>query len=684
MRNMDINLSDKLTALKGIGPAKAEAFGKMGIDTVEDLIFTFPVKYENRGERIAIEELKAGEPAIFAGKVVRAFRDPYRGKRNSILKLMVSDGTGLVEIVFFRGGMYMGKTFSEGKTFEFYGTPTMGNRGLQVIHPEYSAAGEIPRGIVPIYHLQGSVSQKEMRNCQLQVKDLHAKAEDSISKETEDKYNLCTLEYALEGLHFPESRQHYGAAVYRNVFNELLILQTGLMQASNPGKSPVKGVCLKEGKQEEEYIKSLSYELIGAQKRCIDEICRDMEKEAPMNRLVQGDVGSGKTAVAEAAMYKTVKCGYQAVLMAPTEILAKQHYEGFKDRFSTFGIEVGFLSGSMKKKEKDEVLSRLKSGDIDIIVGTHALIQPDVEYANLGLVVTDEQHRFGVRQRMNLGKKGKNPNMLLMTATPIPRTLAVIFFGDFDISVIDELPPGRKEITTKLVRGKREACYDFVEKQVSLGRQVYVVTPLIEESEALDVKSAEEVYEELKARFLNLSVDIVHGGMKQEEKDSAMNRFSAGETDVLVATVVIEVGINVPNATVMVVENAERFGLSQLHQLRGRVGRGSDKSYCFLILEHESETALKRCEIMEQSSDGFYISEEDLKLRGPGEILGTRQHGLPDLQITHMARHMDILAKAKEEAEDILKKDPKLSLSEHSKLKKSVNKIFGDGARLNL
>ncbi|MFR9144082.1 MAG: ATP-dependent DNA helicase RecG, partial [Lentihominibacter sp.] len=430
---------------------------------------------------------------------------------------------------------------------------------------------------------------------------------------------------------------------------------------------------------------SMPYTLTGAQKRCIKEIEKDLECGKVMNRLVQGDVGSGKTAVAEIAMYKAVKSGYQAVLMAPTEILARQHFESISRAFKYHGIEVGFLTGSMKAADKRATLEKIKEGSFQIIIGTHAVIQPDVEFKRLGLVITDEQHRFGVRQRVKLKEKGRNPNVLVMTATPIPRTLSVVLYGDLDVSVIDELPPGRQKISTRSIGyEKRDNCYDFVEKQLADGRQAYVVTPLIEESDVMDLRSAHKVAEELSKRFKEYNVALIHGAMRQEDKDRIMEEFYHGLIDVLVATVVIEVGINVPNSTVIVVENAERFGLAQLHQLRGRVGRGPHKSYCFLIFEGDSEIARKRGEIMEASSDGFFIAEEDLKLRGPGEIFGTRQHGLPDLNISDLSRHLKIMEHAKKEAKVILEKDPVLESDENKGLKRKITKLFGENLTLDL
>ena len=433
------------------------------------------------------------------------------------------------------------------------------------------------------------------------------------------------------------------------------------------------------------FLDILPFKLTEGQQRTLKQIEEDLESNRAMNRLVQGDVGSGKTAVAELAMYKTVKSGFQAVIMAPTELLTKQHIATLKRHFEPLGIDVRLLSGSTRAKERSEILDDLKSGKIDILVGTHAVIQPDVEFANLGLVITDEQHRFGVNQRTLLAQKGENPNILVMTATPIPRTLAVILYGDLDISVIDTLPAGRKPIRTFLRYGdSRKKIYDFVEAQVKEGRQAYVVAPLIEESEAIDCKSAEEIYEELRKHYPDLRIGLVHGAMKQQEKDAIMENFTAGAIDVLVSTVVIEVGIDVGNATVMVIENCERFGLAQLHQLRGRVGRSGHQSYCILICGSDSETARKRNEIMCSTEDGFVIAEEDLKLRGPGEIFGTRQHGLPELNITDLVKNTDMLEKVKYVARDLIDMDPELELPEHAELKKRVKKIFGEKIQLRL
>ncbi|MDO4869783.1 MAG: ATP-dependent DNA helicase RecG [Bacillota bacterium] len=683
-----MNLHDNITMIKGVGPKKAEALSRLGISTVEDLILFTPRQYEDRREITEIDKLKEGETAVFAGTVDIIAPGNFRGRRGQVLKLLVSDDTGSVEVVFFNA-TYLKKAFAMGSEYIFYGKLSMNRGRKQVIHPDFSKRTDFVQGIIPIYPLTKGITQKEIRRLQTEAAGSYEDMEEFLREKTLRNHNLCDISYAFRNIHFPEDRQKLREARYRLVFDEFLTLETGLLSARKRTGGR-KGIAFASSDVEREYIESLPYALTCAQARCVAEIKRDLESDIAMNRLVQGDVGSGKTAVAEISMYKAVKNGYQAVMMAPTEILARQHYEGLSKSFARHGVSVGFLSGSMKASEKKQTLAALEAGDIDILIGTHAVIQSDVVFSRLGLVITDEQHRFGVNQRMLLKDKGNNLNVLVMTATPIPRTLAVVLYGDLDVSLIDELPPGRQEIITRCAltdetaKGKqlRSRCYEFVNKQIQAGRQAYVVTPLIEESDAIDAKSVNQVFEELSAMFPRTA--LLHGGMKQAEKDAIMEQFSDGLIDVLVSTVVIEVGINVPNAAVMVIENAERFGLAQLHQLRGRVGRGPHQSYCFLLIGHDSELARKRGSIMEQSSDGFFIAEEDLKLRGPGEIFGTRQHGLPDLKIADMARHMDVLAKARDEALAILEEDPELALPENSALRRRVTGLFGEDMTLNL
>lgn len=678
-----MELHDSISSIKGIGPKKAEALSKLNIKTLEDLIYFFPRDYEDRRCVKNISQLEEDETAVVRARVTLVVNDRYRRGSKRLIRLLVTDDTGSLEVVFFNAG-YLAKSFNAGDEYVFYGKVSANFGKMQMVHPDFSRDDSVS-GILPVYPLTKGITQREMRIWQKSAEALYCRAEEILSPGTIENNRLCSIEYALRNVHFPEEKQKLLEGKYRLVFDELLVMQTGLLAAGTNSREGRNGIAFSAEVSVQDYIDSLPYPLTGAQSRCVDEIIADLESGKVMNRLVQGDVGSGKTAVAEIAMYKAVKCGYQAVLMAPTEILAKQHYEGLKKSFAAHGIEVGFLSGTMKAAEKRENLRMLEDGTIQILIGTHAIIQPEVRFSRLGLVITDEQHRFGVKQRISLKEKGENPNVLVMTATPIPRTLAVILYGDLDVSVIDELPPGRQKIRTRsLTADQRSRCYDFVEKQLQQGRQAYVVTPLIEDSEVLDVKSAQQVTEELSQRFRRYKVALIHGGMKQSEKDSIMELFYRGEIDVLVATVVIEVGINVPNATVIVIENAERFGLAQLHQLRGRVGRGSFSSYCFLIRDGNSEIAKKRCEIMEASSDGFYIAEEDLKLRGPGEIFGTRQHGLPDLNIADLARHISILNVAKNEAKIIIENDPQLKKTENQPLRRRVIRLFGEDFSLNL
>lgn len=679
-----MDLRESVTSLKGVGPKKAEALKKLGISTMEDLVFFLPRSYEDRRNRVDISDAAEDQNSVVTGEVKLVVNDRYRGGRKQMLRLLVEDGTGSMEVVFFNA-KYLQHSFRTGRKYTFFGKVTRNFGKMQMIHPEFSDADGMEDGILPVYPLTKGISQREMRTWQKSLKRAYSMAEDILSSEAVERNRLCSLSYALENVHFPQEKQKLLEAKYRLIFDELLILQTGLFMARQNVTDGRNGIAFSPEADTGRYIESLPYPLTGAQQRCVEEIERDLESSTAMNRLVQGDVGCGKTAVAEIAMYKAVKSGYQAVLMAPTEILAAQHFDGISRAFEAHGIRTAFLTGSLKAAQKREVLEQIATGEAQVIIGTHAVIQPDVEFSRLGLVITDEQHRFGVRQRVKLREKGENPNVLVMTATPIPRTLSVILYGDLDVSIIDELPPGRQQTVTRCLKSeKRGECYDFVEQQLKQGRQAYVVTPLIEESETLDAKSAEQVAAELKKRFRGYSVELIHGAMSQDEKDRIMESFSRGETDVLVATVVIEVGINVPNATVIVIENSERFGLAQLHQLRGRVGRGSHRSYCFLILDGGSEIAEKRGQIMEASSDGFFIAEEDLKLRGPGEIFGTRQHGLPDLAITDLSKHMKILEQAKEEAKAMLADDPALDAPEHSALRCRITKLFGEDLTLDL
>ncbi len=680
-----MELKDKITTLKGIGPKKAEFLSKYGLENLEDFLYFFPRKYEDRRTETKIVGLEPGKDALFAGTVIskKYSGNPY--KKNTPLTLLVSDDTGVIQVIFFQG-RYIEKLFRINESYSFYGRITSNYDRLQCVHPEFHKEGDSAdvRGILPVYPVIAGISQNEVRKIQLQLKGLYPKLKEWLPEPVVEKYRLAGPAYAIENIHFPTDGRQVLSSKYRLIFDELLTLETGLFYIKNDMGRYRDGISIPTDTTEA-FISGLPFQLTEGQLEAWKDISRDLESEKAMSRLVQGDVGSGKTVVAEMAMYAAARAGYQSVMMAPTEILAKQHGTSLKADFAPFGINVGLLYSSMKAAEKREVLAKLESGEIDILVGTHAVIQPDVTFHNLGLVITDEQHRFGVNQRRLLTQKGANPNVLVMTATPIPRTLAVILYGDLDISQIRTMPEGRKPIKTTLSDLEhRQGVYDFVKEQLYEGRQAYVVAPLIEESEKVDAKSAEELYEELKEKLKPFAVALIHGAMKQDEKDHVMTSFAAGEIQVLVSTVVIEVGINVPNATVMVIENSERFGLAQLHQLRGRVGRGSRQSYCFLISQSESEVAKERNGIMCRTNDGFEIAEADLKLRGPGEIFGTRQHGLPELHISDLVRHGDVLEKAKDAAKEILSEDPELESAAYATLKKRIKKMFGEEIKLEL
>ena len=680
-----MELWDKVSTLKGIGPKKAQVLSKYGMDTLEDMLYFFPRKYEDRRAEKPIQDLEVGKDFLFAGKVIskRYAGNPY--KKNTPLSLLVSDGTGTIEVVFFQG-RYIAKLLNVNQSYSFYGRISSNFDRLQCIHPEFHPLGDAGdvRGILPIYPAVSGISQNELRKIQMQLKSLYTELGEWLPEHLVQKYNLASPAYAIEHIHFPTDGRQVLSSKYRLIFDELLALETGLFYLKQDMGQDAKGISIPTDGTDA-FIQGLPFDLTSGQQETWEAIKKDLEGPKAMARLVQGDVGSGKTAIAEIAMYAAVKAGYQSVMMAPTEILAKQHGDSLRKDFEPYSIKVGLLYSSMKAAEKRKVLEDLANGEIQILVGTHAVIQPDVKFKNLGLVITDEQHRFGVNQRKLLTQKGENPNVLVMTATPIPRTLAVILYGDLDISQIRTMPKGRKAIKTTLSDLEhRGQVYDFVKKELRTGKQAYVVAPLIEESEKIEAKSAEELYEELQDKLKPFAVALIHGNMKQEEKDQIMTDFSERKVQVLVSTVVIEVGINVPNATVMVIENSERFGLAQLHQLRGRVGRGSDQSYCFLISKNESAVAKERNEIMCKTNDGFEIAEADLQLRGPGEIFGTRQHGLPELHISDLVRHGDVLEKAKDAAQDIMAEDPGLESAKYAVLKSRIKKMFGEEIKLEL
>lgn len=680
-----MKLRDSVSAIKGVGEKKKEGLGRLGIKTIRDLLMHYPREYQDRRRVIKISELlrePEGSHVLIRGKVVLKLISGFGRRKN--LKLLIEDETSRVEAFFF-SAVYMANQIVQDEEYYFYGKIKKSGGKLLLSHPEIIKSFEHSTGILPIYPQTAGLSSKDIQKWIRRVLDEAEDIVDIIPSYVKSNNKLCDYCYAISNIHFPESPQALKVAKYRLIFEEFFYLQLRIMNMKRFTDAGGPGISFsgKEG-EIQNFISSLPYELTGAQKRVAGEIDRDMSGAGVMNRLVQGDVGSGKTVIAQMALYKAAKNHYQGAMMAPTELLAKQHFETLSKSFSEHNISCDLLLGSMKPREKKEVLAKLKAGEIDIIVGTHTIIQESVEFKNLGLVITDEQHRFGVRQRKILTEKGANPDILVMTATPIPRTLAVVLYGDLDISVIDELPPNRKSIITKAVgEEKRNEVYEFARSEIEAGRQVYVVAPLISESEKLEnIRSAEEIYEELKLRFADFRVDLLHGGMKQEEKDMIMEDFYSGKSSMLVSTVVIEVGINVPNATVMIIENAERFGLAQLHQLRGRVGRGEHKSYCILLANAKTEIAKERMKIMTATGDGFLIAEKDLSLRGTGEFFGLRQHGISDLKLADLQKHINIFKLAQEAVKDIVYGEQNLDDMEQSRLNRALEDYFTDSGEI--
>lgn len=682
-----IELNSPMEELKGVGPKKAQSFAKAGILSLSDMLWDFPRDYEDLRNQTLIADLKDGEKTLVVGRVIQAHMGRGFGRKRTF-HVLAEDATGRLDIIFFMAG-FMGKTFVIGEEYRFFGKVKLEKGRAVMFQPSFSKADDGEQsGILPVYTLTKGVTQKEMRRFSRLALEL-SKGQFSGDKETLpasvlSKANLCGLEYALENIHYPQGREEYSQARYRLVYEELFDLKTALMLSKDRFGAGREGIAF-TGKLDEAFVESLPYELTGAQKRCLQQIRSDMESPKAMNRLIQGDVGSGKTAVAQCAMLKAVSSGFQAAFMAPTELLAAQHLETLRSDFADLDVNVVLLTGSQKAAERKAVLAAIESGEADIIVGTHAILSESVHFRDLGLVITDEQHRFGVNQRQLLTAKGRNPDVLVMTATPIPRTLAVVLYGDLDISVIDELPPGRQPILTKQYgEENRDEAYRILQEQVAKGRQGYIVAPLIADSESIESHSAEGLYEDLQNSFPSIRFSLLHGAMKQAEKDAVMEAFYRGETDVLVSTVVIEVGINVPNACVMVIENAERFGLAQLHQLRGRVGRGSEQSYCLILTGEDSDIARMRAQTMCESSDGFYIAEKDLEMRGPGELFGFRQHGLPQLKLADPVRHVKVVEKAAQDAQELLQDDPGLQKPENAGLKAKIDQTFATAGELIL
>ena len=677
-------LKTNIQFAKGVGPKTALILAKLDIHTINDFLYCFPRRHEDRTRFARIKELRHGDFSTVLGEIIAVDNVQTRG-RLVITKVIIDDESGSLTLTWF-GQKFRKEQFLKlrGKQIVVYGQAQGGRWGYEIASPDWEiyTPKEDPLSsgrVVPIYPLTEGLYQPYMRKIAYTVIDnyMHL-VHEILPEETLDKLDLMDITNAIKNMHFPESITALAAARKRLVFDELYLLQLALMIRKKQFEKPGAGISFTIQENFEEELKQmLPFELTNAQRRVIKEILSDMKKPSVMNRLLQGDVGSGKTVVAVAAMLVAVRNGFQAALMAPTEILAEQHYIGICRMFESLGIlgvSIDLLTGSLRAKQKREVLERVQSGQTQIVIGTHALMQEHVEFHKLGLVIIDEQHRFGVMQRAALMEKGNNPDILVMTATPIPRTLTLTVYGDLDISIIDEMPPGRKPVKTHWKRiGDRERVYEGVRKLLSQGSQAYVVCPLIEESEKLQVKAASELAEYLTSRiFPEYKVGLLHGQMPMDEKNKVMGAFRSGDLNLLVSTTVIEVGVDVRNASCMVIEDADRFGLAQLHQLRGRVGRGSEQAYCILICEGTSLDSIKRMEAMSSTNNGFEIAEEDLKLRGPGEFYGTKQSGLPSLKIADILNDIPILDIARKEAAITIENDPDLRNPEHNELRKTL------------
>ena len=684
-----------IDAIKGIQKARLKRLKKLGIKTVMDVVQYFPFRYEDRTLITPISFLVPDIPALSKGKILSVNVVETPKKKQKILTAVVYDKTGHIKLLFLQKKVinYYKFLFEKAKKLNkevlFYGVPKKDIGGLRIVHPEVEilGRGEKPEKfgrIIPVYHSAEGIKQATVRkDIQETVKKVVPFLPEFIPESILKKYSFPKSKEAYWRMHFPyyenpEEVLNFKAPFQKRViFDELFLFQLALAMSRKKVKS-FEGISFKiTDEMIEEFKSVLPFKLTNAQERVLSEIVEDMKKPEPMNRLLQGDVGSGKTIIATACAYFAHMCGYQTAVMAPTEILAVQHHKRFVEVLKKLGVRVGLLTGSMSKSSKELVKTALKQGFFSVVVGTHALIQEGVEFKNLGLVIVDEQHRFGVKQRLALRKKGELPDTLVMTATPIPRTLAMTAYGDLDISTIDELPEGRKPVKTKVLsESQRESLLPFLKREIEKGGKVFIVYPLIEESEKLNLKSATEMFKYWQEKLNGCRIGLLHGKMKQEEKDEVMEKFRKGELDVLVSTTVIEVGIDVPSATVMVVEHAERFGLAQLHQLRGRVGRGEKQSYCFLIAsENISAEALKRLKVLEETNDGFKVATADLEMRGPGEIFGVKQSGTGEFKIADISRDFEILKIARKEAMRLIEENPELKGLDN--LKELLNIRFG-------
>lgn len=663
-----------ITYLKGVGPKRSELYNKIGVQTVEQLTELYPRDYVDFTAPLTISQVQPGEVCAFRAFVSSKHSPFSEYARMAIYKAILTDGTGSITAVFFNA-KYTFQKLEADKEYLFYGKITGDLVGLQVSSPMFVAPEE--GGLLPKYPLTAGLTNN-MVSANIKTALSVVKQQETLCEGIRVRYSLLGREEAVRKIHFPKSRDEYTEARRRLVFEELLTLKLGLSQMRNRGRQQSGAVM--SARSMDDFYNELPFEPTGAQKRAIDDCIRDMQKKYPMNRLLQGDVGSGKTLVAAAAAYFAQQNGFQTLVMAPTEVLARQHYATFSGILAPFGVRVELLSGSMTAKQKAEVRKAAAEGEIDVLVGTQALIQKTSELKNAGLVIVDEQHRFGVAQRSALAEKGMDPHILAMSATPIPRTLALIIYGDLEVSVLDEMPKGRIPIKTYAVDTSfRPRIYNFIKKHIAEGRQAYIVCPLVEDSENVrsEKTSAISYYERLCANeFKDIPTGLLYGRMKQTDKDKVMQEFRENRLKLLISTTVIEVGIDVPNAVVMLIENAEQFGLSQLHQLRGRVGRGSEQSYCVLMTDNTGEYTKARTGAMVETTDGFEIARRDLALRGPGNFFGRQQHGLPPLKVADIADDAEVLYEVDELSQELLRDDPLLEKPQNSGLRANVEKLF--------
>ena len=671
-----MKLDTDIKYLKGVGERRVAMLSRLGVSDVNALVCLYPRVYEDWSRIKSINEAQIGEICCIKGIVGSPVRKNLIRKGLTLYKAEITDGSGIMGITIFNS-RFAAEKLTEGDEFLFFGRVGGNLYRKEMNSPEIEPAEGADR-IRPIYPqthgLNSKMIEKLVRTALTECRD---ELVDPIPLWLREKYCLMNLPDSLWNIHFPKSPDYLEEARRRLIFEELLILQLGLEKMRSQTQNNAGAII--ERDFSEEYFSHLSFSPTGAQRRAVKEAMRDMMSGRQMNRLLQGDVGSGKTAVAAALVYSAAKNSMQSALMAPTEVLAEQHYKTFLKLFEGCSINVELLTGSDTAAQKRRKKEALKAGEIDLLIGTHAIIQSDVEFKSLALVITDEQHRFGVEQRNALGEKGENPHLYVMSATPIPRTLALIIYGELDISILDELPPGRQKIETYAVTSElRQRAYNYVKKHLDAGRQGYIICPLVDEGESdTELASAVKYADELqRGDFRGYTVGLMHGKMKSVDKKKVMESFSNGETQLLVSTTVIEVGVDVPNAVIMVIENAERFGLSQLHQLRGRIGRGQYKSTCILITDAKNDTAQRRMKVMETTTDGFKIADEDLKLRGPGEFFGSRQHGLPEMKIADMLEDRSTLEETQRAAKEIMARDPELSSPESTALKNEIQRLF--------